>query len=177
MESLLADLRYGVRVLTRSPAFSAVTIVTLALGIGANTAIFSIVDAALLRALPYAEPDRVVMVWEDASVASFPPNTPAPGNYVDWRVRNHTFVDMAATRGVAANLAADGSPEMVSGRAVTPNFFSVLRVTPPLGRTFTEDEDRQGVRVVVISHGLWQRRYGGDPSIVGRTITMNGGAT
>src|SRR5262245_21215737 len=115
MESVLADLRYGVRLLLRAPAFTLVTILTLALGIGANTAIFSTVDAVLLRALPYGEPGRLVMVWEDASFASFPKNTPAPANYADWVARNVVFSAMAATRGGLSNLTVDGPPELVVG--------------------------------------------------------------
>ena len=174
METLLADLRSGVRLLRRSPAFAAVAIGTLALGIGANTAIFSTVYSALLRALPYREPDRIVMVWEDASYISFPRNTPAPANYVDWKAMNRVFTDMAATRGQVVNLTGDGPPEQIIGRGVTSSFFTVLGVQPALGRAFTEDEDRSQAPVVVLSYGLWQRRFGGDPAIVGRAVLMNG---
>src|SRR4051794_8648209 len=119
----LTDLRHGLRLLKHSPGFTAVAVGALALGIGANTAIFSTVDAVLLRPLPYADPDRVVMVWEDGSYAGFPKNTPAPGNFTDWKRRNHVFADMAATRSGSANLTADGPPEQVIGNAVTANFF------------------------------------------------------
>ncbi len=176
MTSLLADARFGVRLLCRAPIFAAVAIVTLGLGIGANTAIFSTVYAVLVRTLPYQDPDRLVMVWEDASFASFPKNTPALGNYLDWRTSNHVFTDMAATRGLAANITADGPPEQVIGRAVTANFFDVVGVRPLLGRTFTADENQRDARVAIISHRLWQRRYNGDPSVVGRTILMDGAA-
>jgi predicted permease len=174
VETLLADLRSGLRLLRRSPAFGAVAIGTLALGIGANTAIFSTVYSALLRALPYRDPDRIVMVWEDASYISFPRNTPAPANYVDWKTMNRVFTDMAATRGQVVNLTGDGPPEQIIGRGVTPSFFAVLGVQPALGRAFTEDEDRAQAQVVILSYGLWQRRFGGDPAIVGRGILMNG---
>jgi putative ABC transport system permease protein len=173
MDRLVSDLRYGVRLLRKSPVFTVVAIGTLALGIGANTAIFSIVDATIIRALPYADPDRLVMVWEDATLAGFPRNTPAPGNYTDWRRMNRSFTGMAATRGASASLTTDGAPEQVMGRGVTPNFFTLLGVQPLLGRTFTEDEDRTGAPVTLVSYALWQRRYGGDPSVVGRTILMN----
>ncbi len=146
----------------------------LALGIGANTAIFSTVDAVLLRPLPFTDPDRVVMVWEDASIASFPRNTPAPGNFIDWKKRNHVFSEMAATRGASANLTADGPPEQVVGRATTANFFDVLGVRPLVGRTFTEEEDRTGASVAVISYALWQGRYSGDPGVINRDILING---
>src|SRR5215212_2247439 len=137
MDALLGDVRYGFRLLRKAPAFTIISIATLALGIGANTAIFSTVDAILIRALPYADPDRLVMVWEDASAAGFPRNTPAPGNYYDWARLNHAFSAMAATRGTSANITGDGVPEQVVGRAVTPSFFDVLGVKPALGRTFT----------------------------------------
>ena len=104
----------------------------------------------------------------------FPRNEPAPANYLDWRVMNRSFTDMAATGFAFANLAGDGAPELVLGRRVTANFFSVLGVQPVLGRVFTAADDTSGARVVVISHALWQRRYGGDPGIVGRTISMSG---
>ena len=117
MPTLWNDLRYGLRLLRHAPGFTAVAVGALALGIGANTAIFSTLDAVLLRPLPFADPDRVVMVWEDNSAASFPRNTPAPANFFDWKQRNHVFSDMAATRGTSANLTADGPPEQVMGRA------------------------------------------------------------
>jgi putative ABC transport system permease protein len=173
MDALLADLRYGLRLFRKSPLFTLVAAGTLALGIGANTVIFSVVDAVVIRALPYDDPDRLVVLWEDASFAGFPRNTPAPGNFTDWRRLNRTFSDMAATRGASASLTGDGVPEQVLGRATTPNFFSVLGVRPQLGRTYTEAEDRDGAQVVLISHGLWQRRYGGDTGILGRTILMD----
>jgi predicted permease len=172
MDALLADLRYAVRLLRKSPAFASVAIATLALGIGATTAMFSTVDSVLIRRLPYADPDRLVMVWEDAAYSGHPLDTPSPGNYADWRRRARSFTDMAATRGATASLTG-GVPEQVRGRAVTANFFSVLGVTPTLGRTFTDDEDRDGAALVVISHRLWQRRFAGDPSVVGRTLLMN----
>jgi len=170
------DVKYSVRTLRKAPAFAAVAIVTLALGIGANTAIFSAVDAILIRPLPYSQPDRLVMVWEDATAAGFPRNTPAPGNYTEWTRLNRVFTGIAATASGSANVTGDGTPEQLNGRRVTSNFFSVLGVQPVVGRTFTEQEDRDGARVVVISHGLWLRRYAGDTSIVGRTLQLNGNA-
>ena len=170
---LLADIRYALRLLRKTPVFTVAAIATLALGIGANATIFSLVHSVLVRPLPYGNPDELVMVWEDASAAGFPRNTPAPGNYNDWRTLNQSFVDLAATRSVNASLTMDGPPEQVLGRAVTANFFSVLGVQPQLGRSFVPAEDAQGVRVVIISHALWQRRYRRDAAIVGRTVTMN----
>ena len=176
LEPLLQDVRVAVRSSLRDRGVVLIALLSLALGIGATTAIVSTVDAVLLRPLPYREPDRLVMVWEDASFAGFPKNTPAPGNYIDWQARNRVFEDMAATRPARANLTGDGLPERVLGRRVTASFFSVLGVQPLLGRTFTEDEDRQNAPVVVISHSLWQRRYAGDPAVIGRQLTMNDAA-
>jgi putative ABC transport system permease protein len=174
MRTLFADLRYGLRLLRQAPAFTAIAICALALGIGANTAIFSTLDAIVLRALPYHDPDRVVMVFEDSSHIGFPHNTPAPANYFDWKAQNHVFTDMAAVRYRGASITGDGPPEQVKGQAVTPNFFSVLGVAPLVGRSFSEEEDRAGAQVVVISYGLWQRRYFGDPARINEPIVLNG---
>ena len=171
---LLADFRYAVRLLRRTPVFTIAAIGTLALGIGANTTIFSLVRDALLRPLPYQNPDQIVMVWEDRTAAGFPRNPTAPGNYRDWRVMNRSFTDMAATGFAFANITGDGAPELVLGRRVTANFFSVLGVQPVLGRPFTAADEATGQRVVVISYALWQRRYNGDRGIIGRTISMSG---
>jgi hypothetical protein len=159
---LLADFRYAVRLLRRTPVFTIAAIGTLALGIGANTTIFSLVRDVLLRPLPYQNPDQIVMVWEDRTAAGFPRNPTAPGNYRDWRVMNRSFTDMAATGFAFANITGDGAPELVLGRRVTANFFSVLGVQPVLGRPFTAADEATGQRVVVISYALWQRRYNGD---------------
>jgi len=170
----IADVRYAFRLLAKTPVFTVAAVATLALGIGANTTIFALVQSVLIQPLPYGNPDELVIVWEDGSRFGFPKNTPAPGNYNDWRVRSRSFVDMAATRGgVNGTLTVDGPPEQVVGRAVSVNFFSVLGVTPALGRAFnTGDADSD--RIVIISDGLWRRRYEADPGIVGRTIVMNG---
>src|SRR5262245_61218435 len=146
---LYADLRYAVRVLRKTPVFAVAAIGTLALGIGANTTIFSLVQTMLLRPLPYENPDQVVMVWEDRTAAGFPRNVSAPGNYRDWRTMNQSFIDMAPTAFGFANITGDGPPEVVLGRRVTANFFSVLGVRPVLGRTFTAADDTDGARVVV----------------------------
>jgi predicted permease len=174
MPTLLLDLRHGLRMLRQAPAFTAIAICALALGIGANSAIFSTLDSVLLRPLPYQDPDRLVYVYEDASFVSFPKNTPAVANYVDWKNQNHVFTDMAAVRGTTANLTADGAPERVTGRMVTPNLFALLGVQPFLGRVMTEAEDRAGAPVVIITYRLWQRRYQGDPNVVGKSMLMDG---
>src|SRR6476659_8048309 len=122
METLLKDFRYGIRSLLKRPSFTAIAVVTLALGIGANTAIFSLVNAVLLRALPFPDPDRLVMVWEDASFAGFPRNTPAPANYADLKAQNQVFEEMAATDMRNFNLTGDGEPEKIEANGVTANF-------------------------------------------------------
>jgi len=172
--NLLTHLRYAFRQMAKNPGFFAVAVAALALGIGANTAIFSAVEAVLLKRLPYAQPDRLVIVWEDASFVGFEFNTPAPGNYTEWRAQNHAFADMAATRFTGASLTGDGKPEQLFGKKVTPNFFDLLGVQPVLGRTFTAEEDKASSKVAVISFALWQRRFGNDSSIIGRGVLLDG---
>src|SRR5260370_18328272 len=150
MQTVLSDLRHGIRRLLKSPGFACIAILALGLGIGANSAIFSLVDRVLIHPLPYADPDRLVMVWEDASYISFPRNTPAVGNFVDWKKQNQVFSDMAATRDMAISLTGDGAPEMVQGGEVTANFLDVLGVKPLLGRAFTDQEDRSGENVALL---------------------------
>jgi len=172
--NFLTNLRYTFRQITNNPGFFALAVAALALGIGANTAIFSAVEAVLLRSLPYSQPDRLAVVWEDASFIGFAFNTPAPANYLDWRARNQVFTDMLATRFVTASLTGDGQPEQLSGKKVTPNFFDVLGVQPVAGRPFTVEEDNAQTPVVVLSYNLWRRRFGGDEAIIGREILLNG---
>src|ERR1700738_5281419 len=128
METLFRDIRYAVRSLLKRPGFAAIAVVTLALGIGANTAIFSVVNAVLLRPLPFPDPDRLVMVWEDASFAGFPRNTPAPANYADWKAQNQVFSEAAALDERSFNLTADGEPEKLEAYGVAANFFSLLSI-------------------------------------------------
>src|SRR5262245_42881290 len=159
----------------KRPGFTAIAVITLALGIGANTAIFSLVNAVLLRSLPYRDAERLVMVWEDASFAGFPRNTPAPANFVDWRTQNQSFEDMAATTVGSFNLTGEGDPEKIEANQVTANFFSVLGVQPALGRGFVPGDDNpQSSKVAVVSYELWQRLLGGQASIVGKAILLNG---
>ena len=176
MRTLIQDLRYGLRLLARSPGFTAIALLTLTLGIGATAAIFSVVDAVLLRALPYREPQRLVSVFEDAGARGFPRNTPAPANYADWKAQAHVFEDVAAVADRVFSLTGSGSdPDEVLGAGVTGNLFSVLGAKPALGRAFLPEEDRPGAaHVAVLSHGLWKRRFGADPGLVGREIMMNG---
>ena len=160
--------------LWKNPAFSAIVIIVIALGIGANTAIFSLVDAVLLRPLPFADPDRLLVIWEDASFMGFPRGTPAPANFVDWKKENRVFSDMAALTDRGLNLTGDGNPEKLNGYATSWNVFTILGVKPMLGRTFVPEEDHPGgQKVVLIGHGLWLRRFGGDAALVGRDIRLN----
>ena len=174
IDELAQDVKFSLRVLLKDRGFTLTAVIVLALGIGANATIFSVVDALVLRPLPFHEPDRLTMIWEDVTEIGFPKNTPAPGNYSSWKERNRTFSDIAATRAANANLTVDGPPEFVMGRRVSANFFDVLGVKPLLGRTFTEGEDRARAPVTLISYGLWQRRYSGDPRAIGSTLVMNG---
>lgn len=175
MDQLINDIRYGLRGLWKRPGFTAVAVMTLALGIGANAAIFSVVNAVLLRPLQFKDPERLVIVWEDAAFAGFPHNTPAPANYVDWKNQAQSFEDMAATHESSMNLTGDGEPERVATRRVTANFFPLLGAQPLMGRGFLPEEDRpQANKVAVLSHSLWQGRYGGDPNILNRTILLDG---
>src|SRR5919205_1639134 len=175
MTSLLQDVKFGARMLRKRPGFTAVAVLTLALGIGANTAIFSLVNAVLLRPLPYPEPERLVMLWEDAARIGFPKNTPAPANYVDWKSQTKSFEGVAATMWATFNLTGYGEPLKVNGHAVTADLFNVLGVRPALGRGFNADEEKTGSdRVVILSDGLWRDTFGGDPAIVGRDILMSG---
>ena len=175
METLLKDIRYGIRGLLKRPGFTIIALVTLALGIGANTAIFSVVNAVLLRPLPFPNPEELVIVWEDATYAGFPHNTPAPANFVDWKNQNQSFADMAASHETSFNLTGDGEPERVSAYSVTSNFFPLLGVQPLLGRSFLTEEDRPGAnKVAVLSYSLWQSRYGADRNVLNREVLLNG---
>ena len=173
-EQLARDAAYGVRQLRRNPAFSAIAIATLALGIGGITAMFGAFDAVLIRPLPYADADRLVMIWDDMGKKEVTSRQqPAPAEWAEWRRLNTVFTDLATSQPGDATLSGDGEPEQVPARKVTWTFWSVLGVQPMLGRVFTEDEDNKSVRAVVISYGLWQRRFGGLPGVVGRKILLN----
>jgi putative ABC transport system permease protein len=172
---LLHDLRYAARLQRKNPGFTIVAIIALALGIGANTAIFSVVNTVLLRPLPYKDPERLVMVWEDATKHGYPRDTPAAANFVDWRDQNQSFEGMAAIADTSFNLTGSGDPERLEGRRVSANMFPLLGVEPHIGRVFTAAEDQPGAqRVALLSYALWQRRFGGDPGIVGKALTLNG---
>jgi putative ABC transport system permease protein len=172
---LWQDLRYGLRTLVKNPGFTMVAVIALAIGIGANSAIFSVVNTVLLRPLPYKEPDRLVMVWEDNTRHGYPRDTPAVANYIDWRNQNQVFEGIAAIADLSFNLTGTGEPERLEGKRVSANLFPLLGVEPQLGRAFLPEEDQPGAgRVVILSHGLWQRRFGSDMKIVGKPLTLNG---
>jgi putative ABC transport system permease protein len=175
MQTLLQDLRFGARMLMKSPAVTVVAIIALTLGIGANTAIFSVVHSVLLRSFPYHDGDKLAIVWEHRkSGKGNPQNVINLGNFFDWRDQNSVFTDMAAFFDLNVNLTGEGEAEEVPGQIATPNLFSLLGVNPIRGRTFGPDDGKPGQnRVVVISYDLWQRRFGGDESIIGRKITLN----
>src|SRR5215472_7910045 len=174
LEQSARDAAYGLRQVQRNPAFSAIAVATLALGIGGITAMFSAVDAVLIRRLPYADADRLVIVWDESRKSGDPPKlNPTPAEWLEWRRLNSVFTDIAAAQPAAATLSGDSEPEQVPARKTTGNLWNVLGVKPLIGRAFTEAEDWKAVRVAVISYGLWQRRYGGSPDVLGRKITVN----
>jgi len=174
MDKLLQDLRYAVRTLVERPGFAVVAALTIALGVGGTTAMFSVVDAALLRPLPFADPGRLVMVW--ASLPGSPQSAASWPEFVDWREQSRSFADMAVWRGQSVNLTGAGEPERLIGAFVSDRFFPLLGARIHLGRGFTADEtDPASVKpVAVLSYGLWQRRFGGDPAMLGRTLLLNG---
>jgi putative ABC transport system permease protein len=172
---LADDLRIAFRTLRKTPSFTLTAVLALAAGIGANAAIFSMVDALMLRPLQMRDSARVVEVWEEASWMGFPQNTPAPANMVDWKQRNRVFTDMAATRGDLRAITGDGQPQRVEVTLITANLLPLLGVEPILGRSFSLQEDQAGgPKVVLLSHRLWMERYGGEKSVIGRDMMLDG---
>jgi len=176
MESFFQDLRYGARALRHKPGFAIVAVLTLALGIGANTAIFSVVNGVLLRPLPYPDPDALVMVWQDHRLAEGPIDEWAsPDNFFDWRDSNEVFDGIFALGGFGPTLTGVDEPEMLSGAAVSYNAFEVMGIEPILGRGFTVEEDNANAApVAVLGYEFWQRRFNGDDEVIGTAITLNG---
>jgi putative ABC transport system permease protein len=174
MDTLLQDIRFGVRMLFKSPGFTAVAIISLALGIGANTTVFSVINAVLLKTLPYRNPESIVLVWgEDKSGGSSRGQMSAT-DVADYRVRNHVFEEIATYSDFRPVFSGNGEPERIPGAQVGDGFFTVMRAQPLLGRVFTAEEQVDGKDlVVVLGYGLWQRRFGGDPNIVGQTIKLS----
>ena len=172
MGTVFQDLKFGLRTLAKNPGFTAVALLTLALGIGANTAIFSVVNGVLLRPLPYAEPGRLMLVYERSR--EFSQMSVSYPNFLDWRRENHSFTDIAAFRGDDFNFTGSGQPEHLRGEFVSASLLPVLGVNPLLGRNFLPQEDQQGASgVVMLTYGLWKRRFGADPNILGNTMTLN----
>jgi predicted permease len=175
MQTLWQDLRFGLRTLAKSPGFAAIAILTLALGIGANTAIFSIVNGVLLNPLPFPHPQELTVLYEHST--TFEKSSISYPNFLDWQRNNSTFASMAAYRHEDFNITGSGEPERVRGGMVSSGFFPIFGVKPLLGRLFSPDEDRAGAApVVLLAEGFWQRRFGSDRDIVGRQIIMNGDA-
>src|SRR5687768_917302 len=174
VESLLQDIRYALRTLRRSPGFTLVAVLILALGIGANTSIFSVISAVLLRPLPFPDPDRLVVVFEDRSGGSAR-LMPNQVDYVEWQRRSGSFGGIAAIADISYNLTGEGEPERLGTSHSTPNLFAVLGTQALLGRTFTPDDIAStSLPVVVIDEHLWLRRFAGDPGVIGRSIVLDG---
>jgi putative ABC transport system permease protein len=176
LEGVRSDVRLALRQLISAPGFTVVASLTLALGIGVNSAIFALADAALLRPLPFSQPERLVMLWE--RLPTSPQTGVSPLNMRDWSLQSRSFEGMAAVqRGMGGGpllTAPDGSIETAERQSVTTNFFDVLRVTPIVGRTFRPEDDGPSPRVVLLGEAVWRRRFNSDPSIVGRLVRLNG---
>ncbi|MBD0373380.1 MAG: ABC transporter permease [Pyrinomonadaceae bacterium] len=175
MSMLWQDIRFGLRLMAKKPGFTLIGVLALALGIGANTAIFSVVKAVLLSPLPYQNPERLVWIWGTNPASNIKEEEASMPDFNDWRTQSQSFEEMAGFTNWAATVTGEGEPERIPGSIITAKFFSVLGVQPLMGRTFNEDENGpKGARVVILSHGLWQRRFGGNPNAIGQTITLNG---
>ena len=174
MNSVVKDVRFAIRGLLKHPGFTAIAVITLALGIGGSTSIFTVVNAALLRGLPYKSPERLYHLWEQTPKAEYPKREFSYPDYQDYQ-QNNVFEGLAAYTGGRVLLSGLGEAESIPGPRVSANFFSVLGVDPILGRTFQTGEDTPGTpKTTVLTYGFWQRRFGGDPSVIGRSLTING---
>jgi putative ABC transport system permease protein len=177
LSNFLQDFRHGVRLLRRYPAMAAIATATLALGIGANTAIFSVVDAVLVRALPYPHPEALVTVFESRVTEGVQRNAVTPADFVDWRADNQSFSAMAAFAETTASLSGAGEPAQILVGLGSPGFFDVLGVQPEIGRGFLPEEEQRGKhRVAVLTHGFWTRQFGADPGVIGQTVIITGNA-
>src|SRR5437667_6380194 len=175
MDTVLQDLRYALRTLRRSPGFTSVVVLTLALGIAGTTAVFSVVNGVLLRPLPFADQDRLFMLAEQNRQGGLRP--PSYPTFLDWQTQSSAYVGLAYVRGGGQRLASADGVQTVVVSAVSSGFFPTLGETPLLGRLFTPDEERSGEHVAVLSYGLWQGRFGGDPHILGKTLSLSGGVS
>lgn len=175
METLIKDIRFGARSLLKRPGFTVIVVLTLALGIGANAAVFSVINAVLLRPLPYRDADRVVTLWQNNIKDGVPNNDVSPANFIDWSEQSNSFEAMAGIEPFGFALVGDGEPERFAASLVTSGFFQVAGTDALIGRTFSAEDYQPGnERVVVLGYGLWQRRFGGDAGVVGRKLTLNG---
>jgi len=174
MDNLLSDIRYGVRNLIKRPGFTLIAVLTLALGIGANSSIFSAINALLLHPLPLPDHERIMAIWDKNPSHGLDHNEVTVANYFDWRAQNNSFEKLALYRWWSVNLTGLETPERIQGFLVTGNFFDTLGVKPTMGRAFTEEENQPGKdAVAIIAYSLWQRRFGGDPNIINKTINVN----
>ncbi len=177
LEAFWQDLRFGARMLFKQPGYTAIAVLTLALGIGANITIFSVVNSVLLRPLPYPNSDRLVYLWSDSPRLNIKERASAYGNFSEWRDQNGSFEDLAVFDPTVVTLTGAVEPEQVMSVRASANLFPLLGVAPMLGRTYTAEEERQKARVVVLSHGLWRRRFGASPDILGQTIEIDGASS
>src|ERR1700730_18640993 len=175
MTRMFQDVRYGLRMLRKRPVFTAIGVLTLALGIGANTTTFSVINTMLLRPFPFPNLDRIVTIWETVPKLDDNQLSPAPANFHAWSEKNTQFDQLAAVHGWDANLTGGDLAEHVEGSQVTANFFALLGMSPQLGRYIGSADFQDGVApVVVVSHAFWQQRLGADPGFVGRQLLLNG---
>jgi len=174
LDAIVQDVRYGVRALIKAPGFTLVAVITLALGIGANTAIFSVTDAVLLRPLPFRDPQQLVAVWETNHNEGNALWRVAPANFVDWRAQADRFSDVAAFGGFAATLTGSGEPVQVKGGSVSPNYFTTLGVQPIRGRSFQSEDESGATLAVILGYGFWQARFGGSDNVLGKSLTLDG---
>ncbi len=175
METLIQDVRYGIRMMRRSTAITAIAVISLALGIGANTVIFSVVNAILLKSLPFNDPDRIVLAWGNSSNEGNRRSQVSATDVDDWRNQNSVFEDITTYGGWSATLLGDGEPERIQGIQVGDGYFSIMKATPIFGRAFLPEEQQDGKDfVIILGYGLWQRRFSGDPNVVGQTVSLSG---
>jgi predicted permease len=174
IERAWQDVRYGARTLRQNPSFTLVAVLTLTLGIGANTAMFSVLNTVLLRPLPYGDPDRLAMIWTADPARNLHESPTSFPTFMDWRHQSRHFADMAFWRSFTGNLTDGGEAERVIGAQASANLLPLLGVAPSVGRTFTAEEEQRRVPVIVLSHSLWQRRFGADPAAIGRSIEIDG---
>jgi hypothetical protein len=175
MRSIFSDFRFGFRSLLKTPGLTLVIVLSLAIGIGANTAIFSVVNALLLKPLPYPDPDRLAVLWLRSPGIGIPQDWPSPGQFIDIQTQNHVFAEMAISQGGSMTLTGRDQPERVQALRTSSPLFHILGAKALMGRLFLPDEDKPGTPpVAILSYGTWKGLFGGDPRIVGRNVILNG---